>query len=144
MPGPLPPSAVPGLPLLALAPMQNVTDLAFMRVIAHYGAPDYFFTEYFRVHAQSRLEKHILRSIDENETPEARLRTAHRARSRAPGEERTRAARAPDSRRRPQPRLSSAVHLQTERRRWSIAGSGSSERDPRGASGRLPGSSRSR
>lgn len=48
--------------------MQDVTDLAFMRVIAHYGAPDYFFTEFFRVHAQSRPEKHILRSIDENAT----------------------------------------------------------------------------
>jgi len=55
-------------PLLALAPMQDVTDLAFMRVIAHYGAPDYFFTEFFRVHAQSRPERHILRSIDENST----------------------------------------------------------------------------
>ncbi len=54
--------------LTALAPMQDVTDLAFMRVIAHYGAPDFFFTEFFRVHAQSRLEKHILRSIDENAT----------------------------------------------------------------------------
>jgi len=52
----------------ALAPMQDVTDLAFMRVIAHYGAPDYFFTEFFRVHSQSRPEKHILRSIDENDT----------------------------------------------------------------------------
>ncbi|MSU22733.1 MAG: tRNA-dihydrouridine synthase family protein [Opitutus sp.] len=48
--------------------MQDVTDLAFMRVIAHYGAPDYFFTEFFRVHAHSRPEKHILRSIDENTT----------------------------------------------------------------------------
>jgi tRNA-dihydrouridine synthase B len=48
--------------------MQDVTDLAFMRVIAHYGAPDYFFTEFFRVHSQSRPEKHILRSIDENNT----------------------------------------------------------------------------
>jgi tRNA-dihydrouridine synthase len=48
--------------------MQDVTDLAFMRVIAHYGAPDYFFTEFFRVHSQSRPEKHILRSIDENTT----------------------------------------------------------------------------
>ena len=48
--------------------MQDVTDLAFMRVIAHYGAPDYFFTEIFRVHATSRPEKHILRSIDENGT----------------------------------------------------------------------------
>ncbi len=48
--------------------MQDVTDLAFMRVIAHYGAPDLFFTEFFRVHAQSRPERHILRSIDENDT----------------------------------------------------------------------------
>ena len=57
-----------GGPLTALAPMQDVTDLAFMSVIAHYGAPDYFFTEFFRVHSQSRPEKHILRSIDENAT----------------------------------------------------------------------------
>ncbi|MDF9827163.1 tRNA-dihydrouridine synthase B [Ereboglobus sp. PH5-10] len=57
-----------GQPLTALAPMQDVTGLAFMRVIARYGAPDYFVTEFFRVHAQSRLEKHILRSIDENTT----------------------------------------------------------------------------
>ncbi|MCF7687318.1 MAG: tRNA-dihydrouridine synthase family protein [Cephaloticoccus sp.] len=56
------------MPLTALAPMQDVTDLAFMQVVAHYGAPDYFFTEFFRVHATSRLEKHILRSIDENTT----------------------------------------------------------------------------
>lgn len=48
--------------------MQDVTDLAFMQVITHYGAPDYFFTEFFRVHANSRPEKHILRSIDENTT----------------------------------------------------------------------------
>src|ERR1700689_4714024 len=48
--------------------MQDVTGLAFMRVIAAYGAPDYFFTEFFRVHAQSRPERHILRSIDENAT----------------------------------------------------------------------------
>src|SRR3569833_625131 len=64
----LPAAIVAGQPLTALAPMQDVTDLAFMRVIAHYGAPDYFFTEFFRVHAHSRPEKHILRSIDENET----------------------------------------------------------------------------
>ncbi len=58
----------PGQPLTALAPMQDVTDLAFMRVVASYGAPDLFFTEFFRVHAQSRPERHILRSIDENDT----------------------------------------------------------------------------
>lgn len=64
----LPAGILPRQPLTALAPMQDVTDLAFMRVIAHYGAPDYFFTEFFRVHSQSRPEKHILRSIDENTT----------------------------------------------------------------------------
>jgi tRNA-dihydrouridine synthase len=64
----LPAPITPGQPLTALAPMQDVTDLAFMGVIAHYGAPDYFFTEFLRVHAQSRPEKHILRSIDENQT----------------------------------------------------------------------------
>ena len=65
----LPPAGViPGQPLTALAPMQDVTDLPFMRVAAHYGAPDYFFTEFFRVHGQSRPEKHILRSITENQT----------------------------------------------------------------------------
>ncbi len=64
----LPPGHLPGQPLTALAPMQDVTDLPFMRVVAHYGAPDYFYTEFFRVHAQSRPEKHILRSITENAT----------------------------------------------------------------------------
>ena len=48
--------------------MQDVTDLAFMRVVSHYGAPDYFFTEFFRVHSQSRPERHIVRSIAENRT----------------------------------------------------------------------------
>jgi len=48
--------------------MQDVTDLAFMGVISHYGAPDYFFTEFFRVHATSRLEPHIVRSITDNAT----------------------------------------------------------------------------
>ena len=64
----LPLSIIEGQPFTALAPMQDVTDLAFMKVIAHYGAPDYFFTEFFRVHSNSRPEKHILRSITENET----------------------------------------------------------------------------
>lgn len=48
--------------------MQDVTDLPFMQVIHHYGAPDYFFTEFFRVHDHSRLERHIVRSITENAT----------------------------------------------------------------------------
>ncbi len=64
----LPTPILPGQPFTALAPMQDVTDLPFMRVMAHYGAPDFFFTEFFRVHAQSRPEKHIVRSIVENRT----------------------------------------------------------------------------
>ncbi len=52
MPQRLPEPIAQGQPLTALAPMQDVTDLAFMRVVATYGAPDYFFTEFFRVHAQ--------------------------------------------------------------------------------------------
>ena len=55
-------------PLLALAPMQDVTDLPFWRLMARYGGADVYYTEYFRVHADSRLEKWILRSIDENPT----------------------------------------------------------------------------
>ena len=55
-------------PALVLAPMQDVTDLAFMKVIAGFGGPDLFVTEYFRVHRDSRLEPHILRSITENTT----------------------------------------------------------------------------
>lgn len=55
-------------PVLALAPMQDVTDLGFMRLMARYGGPDLFYTEYFRVHPTSNLEKPILRSITENNT----------------------------------------------------------------------------
>jgi len=65
---PLPAAILPGQPLTALAPMQDVTTLEFMRVVASYGAPDIFVTEFFRVHEMSRPEKHILRSIDQNET----------------------------------------------------------------------------
>ncbi|MEI7807695.1 MAG: tRNA-dihydrouridine synthase family protein, partial [Verrucomicrobiota bacterium] len=55
-------------PLLALAPMQDVTTLEFMRVIARYGGPEVYWTEYFRVHGDSRPEKWILKSIIENPT----------------------------------------------------------------------------
>lgn len=57
-----------GIPLTALAPMQDVTNLWFMKVIAHYGSPDYFFTEYFRVNDTSRLNPKILAAITENDT----------------------------------------------------------------------------
>ncbi len=55
-------------PLLALAPMQDVTDLPFWKLMTAYGGADVYFTEYFRVHSTSNLEKPILRSITENPT----------------------------------------------------------------------------
>ncbi|MEZ0299829.1 MAG: tRNA dihydrouridine synthase [Candidatus Methylacidiphilales bacterium] len=55
-------------PLLALAPMQDVTDLRFWRVIHHYGSPDLLYTEYFRVHPDSHPEKPILADINANPT----------------------------------------------------------------------------
>ena len=55
-------------PVLALAPMQDVTTLSFMRVVARYGGPDVYWTEYFRVHGDSRPEKWILDSITQNPT----------------------------------------------------------------------------
>ena len=56
------------MPVLALAPMQDVTTLQFMRVISRYGGPDVYWTEYFRVHGDSRPEKWILDSIIHNPT----------------------------------------------------------------------------
>lgn len=55
-------------PVLALAPMQDVTDLPFWRLMTRYGGADLYFTEYFRVHADSRLEPWIRKSIVENPT----------------------------------------------------------------------------
>lgn len=55
-------------PLLALAPMQDVTDRAFWGLMARYGGADVYFTEYFRVHGDSRPEKWILDSIIRNPT----------------------------------------------------------------------------
>jgi len=55
-------------PLLALAPMQDVTDWGFWKLIAGYGGPDLYFTEYFRVTPGYRLQRSILRSVTENPT----------------------------------------------------------------------------
>ena len=55
-------------PVLALAPMQDVTDLAFWRVMARHGGADVYWTEYFRVHRDSNLEHWILDSITQNPT----------------------------------------------------------------------------
>ena len=48
--------------------MQDVTDVNFLRLMTAYGGADLYCTEYFRVHADSHLEKWILRSITENPT----------------------------------------------------------------------------
>lgn len=58
----------PKIPILALAPMQDVTDWGFWNLIASYGGPDLYFTEYFRVTPGYRPERAILRSITENPT----------------------------------------------------------------------------
>jgi tRNA-dihydrouridine synthase B len=55
-------------PVLALAPMQDVTDLPFWRLMKAYGGADLYYTEYFRVHGDSRLDRDILASIVENPT----------------------------------------------------------------------------
>lgn len=55
---------------LLLAPMQDVTDLAFMRTLHRIGSlPDAFITAYFRsTPTTCALSEHNLRCIDENET----------------------------------------------------------------------------
>jgi tRNA-dihydrouridine synthase B len=55
-------------PILALAPMQDVTDLPFWRLMTAYGGADVYYTEYFRVHATSNLEPWIKESIVKNPT----------------------------------------------------------------------------
>jgi tRNA-dihydrouridine synthase B len=52
-------------PVLALAPMQDITDRPFLGLMAKYGGADLYFTEYFRVYPHSKLNRHILRSITE-------------------------------------------------------------------------------
>ncbi len=55
-------------PFLALAPMQDVTDGAFWTLMHRYGGADVYWTEYFRVQADSRPEKWIVESITGNTT----------------------------------------------------------------------------
>lgn len=57
-----------GTPLLALAPMQEVTDGAFWALVDRYGGPDVYWTEYFRVHATSTPERRIIEAICGNAT----------------------------------------------------------------------------
>ena len=55
-------------PLLALAPMQEVTDGAFWTLVHDYGGADIYWTEYFRVHSTSTPEKKIVEAIVRNTT----------------------------------------------------------------------------
>lgn len=55
-------------PLLALAPMQDVTDHGFIHLLHQYGGADVCFAEYFRVTPDSKLDKEILRCATENAT----------------------------------------------------------------------------
>jgi tRNA-dihydrouridine synthase len=48
--------------------MQDVTDLPFWRLMAEYGGADLYYTEYFRVHKDSHLEKWIVESLTRNPT----------------------------------------------------------------------------
>ena len=57
-----------GEPMLALAPMQDVTNGAFWNLIQRYGGADVYWTEYFRVSATSTPEKRILDDIATNTT----------------------------------------------------------------------------
>jgi tRNA-dihydrouridine synthase B len=55
-------------PILALAPMQAVTDLPFWRILSRYGGPDLYWTEYFRITPTWRPERWILGSLVRNPT----------------------------------------------------------------------------
>lgn len=55
-------------PILALAPMQDITDLPFWEVMSAYGGADVCVTEYFRVYPGSHLDRTVLRSITQNPT----------------------------------------------------------------------------
>ena len=55
-------------PALVLAPMQDVTHHAFMGLMARFGGPDWYVTEYFRVYPGSRADRHILKCIEQNPT----------------------------------------------------------------------------
>src|SRR2546428_625095 len=55
-------------PTVRTAPMQEVPDWAFGKLMAGYGGADVYYTEYFRVYAGSRLDRTILKSIEENPT----------------------------------------------------------------------------
>lgn len=54
--------------VLALAPMQEITDGKFWTLVHGYGGADVYWTEYFRVQAESTPERRILDAIAGNTT----------------------------------------------------------------------------
>jgi tRNA-dihydrouridine synthase len=73
-----------GRPVLSLAPMQDITDLPFWRLMSKYGGADLYFTEFFRVTPHYVPEKNILRSIIENPTGRPAIARTARALERHP------------------------------------------------------------
>ncbi len=126
--------ARPG-PVLALAPMQDVTDLPFWRLMTEYGGADLYYTEYFRVHRDSHLEKWILESLTRN--PTGRPAIAQMIGNDVPSL--VRAARElqqyPVAGDRPEPGLPGARGVPEVRGRRVAAGAGEDRRDPRRAAG---------
>ena len=117
-------------PLLILAPMQDITDLPFWRIMARYGGPDVYYTEYFRVHRDSRPEE-AHPSLHRRESHrQARHRADDRPGPRGPPPHRARAAEAQHRRHRPQLRLPGAHRLQEGRRRRPAPPSGKDRRHP--------------
>lgn len=50
-------------PVLAMAPMQDITDASFWALVEKRGGADVYFTEYFRVYAGSILSRRILSHV---------------------------------------------------------------------------------
>lgn len=57
---------ITGVPVTSLAPMQDVTTLPFMRLLAENlkSAPDYFVTEFLRVHSTSIIDDDIVECLE--------------------------------------------------------------------------------
>ena len=55
-----------GVPVTSLAPMQDVTTLPFMRLLAGTlrSTPDYFVTEFLRVHSTSLIDEDIVDCLE--------------------------------------------------------------------------------
>ncbi|MDR1497137.1 MAG: tRNA-dihydrouridine synthase family protein [Puniceicoccales bacterium] len=64
----LPVPLVAGQPWVVLAPMQDICSGRFMDIVARRGAPDWFVTEFFRVHETSVPDAGTLARFTQNDT----------------------------------------------------------------------------